>query len=250
MRGEKPGVCAALSQCHLPGTCDKETGACSNPEKPKSAACNDGNACTATDTCQAGACVGAGQVACTAADQCHDVGVCSSATGVCSKPAKQNGVQCDDGQSVHQRRRLPGRRLHADEPKGVRRLRRLPHRWRLRPLRTPVSAATRPSRTARPATTGSRARPRTLARTVNAAARASCAMTASRAPLTVARSSRVAARRNHGLRLRDQRRLPAQQSVRWRADLRFEGRADQVHVSTRHAGRLLGVERRLSRRVV
>jgi|GEM_PF-2009916 len=94
--GTSPVVCTALSQCHLPGTCDKNTGACSNPEKPKNSSCNDGNACTATDTCQAGACVGAGQVSCTAADQCHDVGVCSTATGICSKPSKLNGVKCDD----------------------------------------------------------------------------------------------------------------------------------------------------------
>jgi hypothetical protein len=94
--GTDPMVCAALSQCHLPGLCDQVTGACSNPEKPENSSCNDGNACTATDTCQAGACVGAAQVSCTAADQCHDVGVCNSANGICSKPAKQNGVQCND----------------------------------------------------------------------------------------------------------------------------------------------------------
>jgi hypothetical protein len=96
-QGASPVVCAALSQCHLAGTCDKVTGHCSNPEKPKNSACNDGNACTATDTCQAGACVGGGQVACSAQDQCHDAGVCSTVTGICSKPAKQNGVKCDDG---------------------------------------------------------------------------------------------------------------------------------------------------------
>ena len=34
------------------------TGACSNPAKADGAACNDGNACTQTDTCQAGTCTG------------------------------------------------------------------------------------------------------------------------------------------------------------------------------------------------
>jgi hypothetical protein len=90
-------VCTALSQCHVPGVCDKITGACSNPEKPKDSSCNDGNACTVTDTCQAGACVGSAQVSCAPLDQCHDAGVCATATGICSKPVKQNGVKCDDG---------------------------------------------------------------------------------------------------------------------------------------------------------
>ena len=95
-KGAEPVVCAPLSQCHLAGTCDKITGACSNPEKPKNSSCNDGNACTATDTCQAGGCVGSALVSCSAADQCHDVGVCDTGTGICSKPTKLNGVKCND----------------------------------------------------------------------------------------------------------------------------------------------------------
>lgn len=94
--GSDAVVCTALSQCHTPGTCDKVTGACSNPERAKNSSCNDGNACTATDTCQAGACVGAGQVSCSALDQCHVAGVCAAATGICSKPSKPDGVQCND----------------------------------------------------------------------------------------------------------------------------------------------------------
>lgn len=90
-------VCAALSQCHAPGTCDPATGACSNPEKADDSACNDGDACSATDTCQAGSCVGSTPVACRASDQCHDSGVCNTKTGSCSNPLKQNGVACDDG---------------------------------------------------------------------------------------------------------------------------------------------------------
>ncbi|HEX2875109.1 MAG TPA: hypothetical protein VHP33_27850 [Polyangiaceae bacterium] len=95
-QGSDAVVCAALSQCHTPGVCDKITGACSHPEKPQNSPCNDANACTLTDTCQAGACVGTGQVSCSALDQCHDVGVCAVATGICSKPNKPNGVACDD----------------------------------------------------------------------------------------------------------------------------------------------------------
>src|SRR5262249_33267218 len=62
--GGNPVVCAASDQCHAVGTCDPSTGACSNPAKPDGAACNDGNACTPTDTCQAGACVGGNPAAC------------------------------------------------------------------------------------------------------------------------------------------------------------------------------------------
>lgn len=89
-------VCTALSQCHAPGVCDTSTGQCSNPAKPNGASCSDGNACTATDSCQEGACVGSGQASCPAPDQCHDVGVCSPQTGACSNPAKPDGVSCND----------------------------------------------------------------------------------------------------------------------------------------------------------
>ena len=57
--------------------------------------CDDGNACT-TDSCVAGACVGT-PVVCTALDQCHDVGSCDPATGICSNPAKPDGTSCSDG---------------------------------------------------------------------------------------------------------------------------------------------------------
>lgn len=95
--GSDAVVCSALSQCHAAGKCDPVTGACSNPEKLKGAPCNDGDACTVTDACLAGECVGGGQTSCAAIDQCHDMGVCDTVTGSCTKPAKQNGVACNDG---------------------------------------------------------------------------------------------------------------------------------------------------------
>ncbi len=61
--------------------------------------CNDGSACTATDTCQGGACTGADSVTCSALDQCHDVGTCDPVSGLCSNPAKPEGAACDDGES-------------------------------------------------------------------------------------------------------------------------------------------------------
>ncbi len=95
--GANPVVCAPPDQCHDAGTCNPSTGQCEYPNKTNGTSCNDGNACTQTDTCQSGVCVGSNPVVCTASDQCHDVGVCNPANGVCSNPAKSNGTTCDDG---------------------------------------------------------------------------------------------------------------------------------------------------------
>jgi MYXO-CTERM domain-containing protein len=67
------------------------------PAKPDGAACNDGNGCTQTDTCQAGACIGSNAVVCGALDQCHVAGTCSPATGSCTQPTRGDGTSCDDG---------------------------------------------------------------------------------------------------------------------------------------------------------
>lgn len=95
--GSNPVACPAIDQCHLAGTCSSATGLCSSPVKPNGSACNDGNSCTQTDTCQAGICTGTTSVACAAPDQCHTAGTCVPATGVCSYPAKAPGSICDDG---------------------------------------------------------------------------------------------------------------------------------------------------------
>ncbi len=95
--GANPVTCTALDQCHDPGTCQPGTGTCSNPNKADGSFCNDGNACTQSDTCQAGACTGANPVTCSASDQCHDVGLCDSMTGLCSNPNKADGSSCNDG---------------------------------------------------------------------------------------------------------------------------------------------------------
>jgi subtilisin family serine protease len=95
--GAMPIVCTALDQCHVPGACDPASGVCSNPAQQDGTACDDGSACTHTDACQAGQCVGKTPVVCTAKDQCHDVGACDAATGVCSDPAKADGASCNDG---------------------------------------------------------------------------------------------------------------------------------------------------------
>ena len=129
--GTTPVICSPLDQCHDAGVCDSGTGICSNPEKADGTpcddfdscsatdacaggictgtgmaedgtACDDGSACTQTDTCAAGVCVGSDPIVCIASGQCHDAGVCDSATGICSDPAKADGTPCDDDNACTQ----------------------------------------------------------------------------------------------------------------------------------------------------
>jgi hypothetical protein len=95
--GANPVVCTPLDQCHIAGVCDTGTGTCTNPAAPNGTTCTDNNACTQTDTCQAGACTGANPVVCTPLDQCHVAGVCDTGTGLCSNPAAPDGTACNDG---------------------------------------------------------------------------------------------------------------------------------------------------------
>jgi uncharacterized repeat protein (TIGR03803 family) len=100
--GGSPVTCAAQDQCHMAGVCNSTTGACSNPIRKNGTACNDGNACTLSDTCQAGACVGGNPVICAALDQCHDAGVCDTGTGICSSPVRPDGSACSDADACTQ----------------------------------------------------------------------------------------------------------------------------------------------------
>lgn len=76
--------------------CDHSTKTCRNTPAADGTTCNDQNACTRTDTCKAGACVGANPVVCTASDQCHGVGTCDPVAGSCSNPAAPDGTSCND----------------------------------------------------------------------------------------------------------------------------------------------------------
>ncbi len=100
--GSNPVGCSASDQCHAAGTCDPSSGVCSNPLRADGAACNDGNACTQTDSCQSGVCSGANPVLCNASDQCHAAGSCDPATGACSNPAVVDGAACNDGSACTQ----------------------------------------------------------------------------------------------------------------------------------------------------
>jgi hypothetical protein len=90
-------VCAAPGACEQAGTCDPTTGQCTHQAKANGAACDDGDLCTQSDTCQAGICRGGDAVLCAAIDECHTAGVCEPATGRCSNPVAADGTPCEDG---------------------------------------------------------------------------------------------------------------------------------------------------------
>lgn len=100
--GRSSVVCAASDGCHLAGTCNPSTGACTNPNAPNGTSCNDGNGCTQTDTCQSGVCTGANPKVCTASDACHVAGQCVPATGACTNPKAGDGTPCNDGDACTQ----------------------------------------------------------------------------------------------------------------------------------------------------
>ncbi len=92
--GSNPTVCTASDLCHAVGTCDPNSGSCSNPAKTDGSSCNDNNACTQTDTCLSGVCTGSNPVVCVALDACHQVGTCDTGTGVCSNPFQPINTPC------------------------------------------------------------------------------------------------------------------------------------------------------------
>src|SRR4051812_35247950 len=61
--------CSVAIPCPQCQSCNATTGLCEAVADGTS--CDDGNACTQTDTCQGGRCLGSNPVTCTALDQCH-----------------------------------------------------------------------------------------------------------------------------------------------------------------------------------
>jgi hypothetical protein len=96
----KPGTpvdCSGMNDACNSGTCSQANGQCVKTPKANGTTCSDGSACTQTDSCQAGQCVGANPVLCTAQDQCHSAGTCDPTTGICSNLKKPDGAGCSDG---------------------------------------------------------------------------------------------------------------------------------------------------------
>jgi hypothetical protein len=59
---------------------------------PDGSPCSDGNACTQTDTCVGGVCVGSNPVDCAPRDACHLQGTCAPATGQCDMPLRSDRI--------------------------------------------------------------------------------------------------------------------------------------------------------------
>jgi hypothetical protein len=76
--------CTAQDQCHVAGTCDPNTGSCSNPTSPNGSTCDDNNACTQNDNCQDGACAGT-TISCDDNNPCTDDS-CDVLLGCVNKP--------------------------------------------------------------------------------------------------------------------------------------------------------------------
>lgn len=94
--------CHASDSCHAAGTCNAQTGTCSNPMLADSTPCNDGNALTVEDQCKAGVCSGVDKCAgksCPAENDCYEEGTCDKHTGKCVAVMKAGGTSCDDGNS-------------------------------------------------------------------------------------------------------------------------------------------------------
>jgi hypothetical protein len=97
-----------LGECDLPDACDGSSPTCPDVNKPDGTPCNDQNACTTTDACAAGSCVGsapapAGTDCMNTPDpcidgQCDDDGMCHPyfTTAPCSDgDACTTGDACD-----------------------------------------------------------------------------------------------------------------------------------------------------------
>src|SRR5262249_5298893 len=88
------GVIDVGEQCDDGNTLDGDC--CSAACRFETGSCNDGNACTAGDTCLAGVCIPGFPVGCVPADACHLFGTCDPGTGACTNPIGHEGEACDD----------------------------------------------------------------------------------------------------------------------------------------------------------
>src|SRR5262249_29877300 len=92
-----PLVCTGGDACHDAGTCNPATGQCVPVPRADETPCDDGNACTMGDTCQAGVCMSGAARTCTAPDACHVAGECNPATGECMPMPVADATPCRCG---------------------------------------------------------------------------------------------------------------------------------------------------------
>ena len=87
---------ATNGQCQ---SCQPAISSTSWTNRANGATCNDGNACTTVDTCQAGTCTGTTPVICPPnINPCvSSAGTCNTTTGQCGYTAQPDGTACNDG---------------------------------------------------------------------------------------------------------------------------------------------------------
>ena len=119
-------------QCHVAGTCNPANGRLLEPGQGRRATCSDGNACTQTDTCQAGICVGGNPVTCLAQDQCHDRRHLQSEQRRLLQPSQERWRPLHRWQCLHAGRRLSGRHLYRNHAGRLCSARSVPRRRSLR----------------------------------------------------------------------------------------------------------------------
>ncbi|HRI66879.1 MAG TPA: hypothetical protein PK156_21680, partial [Polyangium sp.] len=82
-----PRECPPLNDCQEQGSCEVAAGGCVYPSKPDGLPCDDGNACTLNDSCNAGMCSDSTPVVCPPpTTECFGPGTCEPATGMCKYP--------------------------------------------------------------------------------------------------------------------------------------------------------------------
>ncbi|MFN8593878.1 MAG: hypothetical protein U0031_20650 [Thermomicrobiales bacterium] len=79
------------------GVCDPQTGTCSNPVADDGTPCDDGNACTQTDTWPRVSASAATRSSARPRTSVTTRAFRDPETGACSNPAKPDGTLCDDG---------------------------------------------------------------------------------------------------------------------------------------------------------
>ncbi|WP_437726006.1 kelch repeat-containing protein [Sorangium sp. So ce861] len=90
-------VCDPSGPCRA-SACDAATGACVESVPPDGTPCEDGDACTEADTCQAGSCAPGAPKVCPVLNSCHTSDdVCQPSTGYCGAPPPlPDGTSCPD----------------------------------------------------------------------------------------------------------------------------------------------------------
>lgn len=92
--GREEVMCAAISQCHVPGTCNPGTGLCDNPVAVNLKPCVDDDLCTTSDICVDGVCVSGDPIQCPAHDNQCLVSRCDPHHGCLYD---YSSAPCDDG---------------------------------------------------------------------------------------------------------------------------------------------------------